>query len=89
MGACDNYLVKLSGNKNFLADKCDLHFIEAYNWSSNKGYVVANQNGRKIRFHNLILGHTPIMNCSVDHINRNPLDNRRSNLRLATRQTQT
>jgi len=85
----DHYSVKLYGNKEFLADKCDLHFIEAYNWSStNKNYVIANQNGRKIRFHNLILGHTPIMNCLVDHINRNPLDNRRSNLRLANYQIQ-
>jgi len=86
---CGNhYKVKLPGNKNFLADKCDLHFIEAYNWYSNNNYVVSNRNGKKIRFYNLILGHTPVMNCSVDHINCNPLDNRRSNLRLANRQTQ-
>jgi len=85
----DHYSVKLPGNKNFLADKCDLNFIEAYTWSSNnKNYVTCKQNGKQIQFHNLILGHTPIMNYSVDHINRNPLDNRRSNLRLANRQTQ-
>jgi len=84
----DHYSVRLPGNKEFLADKCDLHFIEAHIWSLNKNYVTCNQNGKQIRFHNLILGHTPIMNCSVDHINRNSLDNKRSNLRLATCQTQ-
>jgi len=85
----DHYFVKLNGNKNFLADKIDLPFIEAYIWSStNNNYAITNQNGRQIKFHNLILGHTPIMNSSVDHINRNPLDNRRVNLRIATNQTQ-
>jgi len=84
----DYYLVKLSGNKNFLADKCDLHFIENHIWFSNNNYVTCNQNGKQIQFHNLILGHIPIMNCLVDHINRNPLDNRRSNLRIVTHQTQ-
>jgi len=27
----DHYSVKLPGGKEFLADKCDLHFIEAHN----------------------------------------------------------
>jgi len=84
----DHYSVRLPGNKKFLADKVDLHFIEAHVWYSDKGYVVTYQNGKQIRFHNIILGHTPIMNCSVDHINRNSLDNRRINLRLANQQTQ-
>jgi len=85
----DYYLVKLYGGKEFLTDKCDLHFIEAHVWYCSQNYVVAYQNGKKIKFHNLILNHTPIMNCSVDHINRNPFDNRRINLRLANQQTQT
>jgi len=85
----DHYSVKSPGNKEFLADKCDLPFIEAHIWSpTNKNYVVTNQNGKKIRFHNLILGYTPNMNCSIDHINRNPLDNRRPNLRLVNQQIQ-
>jgi len=85
----DHYSVRLPGNKKFLADKVDLHFIEANIWcANNNNYVVTNQNGRHVQFHNLILGHTPVMDCSVDHINRNPLDNRRINLRLANRQTQ-
>jgi len=81
----DHFKVKLSNGKEFLADKIDLHFIEAHIWFSSYDYVCCKQNGRKIRFHNLILGHTPTSNLTI---NRNPLDNRRSNLRIATQQTQ-
>jgi len=83
-----HYLVRLHGGKNFLADKIDLPFIEANIWCSCYDYVCCRQNGRQIQFHNLILGHTPASNATVDHFNQNPLDNRNSNLRLATRQIQ-
>jgi len=39
-------------------------------------------------FYNLILNHTPTNNATVDQINRNPLDNRRLNLRIVTKQIQ-
>jgi len=85
----DHYAVRLPNGKEFLADKVDLHFIEAHNWSSNNDYVVTHQNGKpNIRFHNLMLNHSPTFNSTVDHINRNPLDNRRKNLRIVSRQTQ-
>jgi len=84
----DHYSVKLPGNKEFLADKCDLHFIENHIWFSNTNYVTCNQNRSQIRFHNLILGYIPNANITVDHVNWNSLDNRRSNLRLANHQTQ-
>jgi len=81
---------KLSGGKNFLADKIDLHFIEGHIWYSinSQNYVGCRQNKRCIMFYNLILNHTPTNNATVDHINQNPLDNRRINLRVATRQIQ-
>jgi len=80
MQDCGNhYKVKLSNGKEFLADKIDLHFIEAHIWSSSYDYVITNQNGRKIQFHNLILNHSPTINSSIDHINQNPLDNCRVN----------
>jgi len=85
----DHYAVMLSNQKEFLADKIDLYFIESHTWSSNNNYVLTHQNNKpNIRFHNLILGHNPTSNLTIDHINRNPLDNRRKNLRIATRQTQ-
>jgi len=85
----DYYKVCLFNGKNFLADKVDLHFIEAYIWhSSDHNYVSCKPNKRHIMFHNLILGHIPKINASVDHINQDPLDNRRSNLRITTHQIQ-
>jgi len=85
----DHYLVKLPGGKNFLADKIDLPFIDAYVWFSSHDYESCNQNRRQIMFHNLILGHTPTLNATIDHINRCSLDNCRINLRIVTNQTQT
>jgi len=84
----DHYLVKLSGGKNFLANKVDLHFIEGHIWCSINDYVCSTQNKRQIRFHNLILGHVPTFNATVDHINHCRFDNRRINLRIATQQVQ-
>jgi len=75
--------------KELLADKVNLHSIKAHIWCSDvQNYVCCIQNGRKIMFHNLILNHVPTFNATVDHINQNPLDNCRVNLRIATRQTQ-
>jgi len=86
----DHYLVRLHGNKKFLADKVDLPFIEAHIWFPSFGnYAACKQNGRRIMFHNLILNHIPSFNATVDHFNRCPFDNRRMNLRIAMWQTQT
>jgi len=84
-----HYAVRLFNGKEFLADKIDLHFIESYIWgSSDRNYVSCKPNKKHIMFHNLILNHNPTMDLSVDHMNRNPLDNRRVNLRIVTQQTQ-
>jgi len=69
-------------------DKIDLPSIEANVWSCDNGYVCCKQNGRKIKFHNLILNHVPSTNAMVDHFNHCPFDNRRVNLRIVTQQTQ-
>ncbi len=74
-----------------LIDKDDKEKISYYRWTikyegSNSRYktTVASVNGKMKRLHHLIFGKRT--GYEVDHINRNSLDNRKSNLRYATRQ---
>lgn len=71
-------------------DDVDLPLVSAYRWFAHQGgrragwYAVANArwpDGRKrtLRMHALLMGQD-----GVDHIDRNGLNNRRSNLRPAT-----
>lgn len=67
-----------------LIDVESAYLVEGRNWFVNdSGYALASINGVNVRMHHLILPSKP--GFDVDHINRDKLDNRRSNLRYATR----
>ena len=76
-----------------LIDLDDVSKCKQYKWHMRKpNYVIATiPNGTrttnaKVHLHRLIAGcDDPAM--EIDHINRNPLDNRKSNLRIVNRQT--
>lgn len=53
-----------------------------YSKNTNTFYVIGRLNGKYIQFHRWILD--PPKDRVVDHVNRNPLDNRLINLRIAT-----
>ena len=77
-------------NKPFYFDLEDYDKIKDYCWSENKGlgYIKANnreKEGKHILLHRLILGAINDPKIVVDHINHNPMDNRKENLRLVTR----
>jgi len=72
-----------------LVEYRDLHWFGKYKFYVVQGkgqskYVVANDKprNRTIQLHQLIMNANP--GFEVDHINRNGLDNRRSNIRIVT-----
>ena len=80
--------IPLSHNKRAIIDTCDLERVSKYKWwvhSDGYAYTCWMTSGRK---HTLLM-HRLIMDAAkgqvVDHINRNRLDNARSNLRFCTR----
>lgn len=87
--------IKLSQGKYALVDDADYEWLNQWKWHydsskrSSTGYAFRNskyQRGKlrkKVRMHSVVLGF-----CGVDHINGNGLDNRRKNLRQATRTQQ-
>lgn len=75
--------VTLSNGRTFIADSADLEMIQRYNWCFNKsGYLVANIRGKITRLHRYLL--CPDPGAVVDHINGDPSDNRRINLRICS-----
>lgn len=81
-------LIPLSNSDDVaIVDPCDHPFLSQWEWRlSDTGYAIRNIsfNGREyIRRMHRIVSDSPD-EIHVDHINRNKLDNRRSNLRLAT-----
>lgn len=72
-----------------IVDNEDTEAALSRKWSITKtnNYirVEARINKKCVRFHRYLLGVTD-KNIEIDHINRNPLDNRRSNLRIASRE---
>lgn len=91
----DSVEIEVGKGKIIIVDVADLPLISKYKWSAKKchhaktHYAVASKWNPKIKklkgvsMHRLILDITD-PKIHVDHINRNGLDNRKSNLRLAT-----
>jgi len=73
-----------------VVDTCDLPIIEKYNWTAlvKQDTIYVQRKCRKFGACRTTYMHRSIMGepegFNVDHVNGNGLDNRRSNLRLAT-----
>jgi len=73
-----------------LIDLADVERFAAVRWSYSHGYVVRLEReagmSRSFRLHREVLGLDPADRREPDHINGDPLDNRRCNLRAVTHQ---
>lgn len=81
--------IQLSKGKTAIVDDADYDWLSQWKWRYGfKGYPKAHiwnderTKRRTIEMHRLIMGEPA--GLQVDHINGDPLDNRRENLRLAT-----
>lgn len=76
-----------------IIDLDDVEKCKLYKWHLRSGnYVIATvpngtrQSNEKVHLHRLVSGHVG-NDLVIDHINRDPLDNRKSNLRIVNQQT--
>lgn len=75
-------------NKEFYFDLEDYAKIENYCWSENNsgdGYVYTVFENAHIFLHNMIMNKSKKDRYEIDHINHNPKDNKKNNLRVVTR----
>ncbi len=82
-----DYVIGVTNNTGaeFFIDYEDYPKVCNYTWNekTNSTYIVANCNNTKIYLHRLIFDDLQ-KDEMVDHINHNPRDNRRDNLRIVT-----
>lgn len=81
-------LVSLGGRKITKISLSDIDILKEYSFYAHKRadgkYVARASQGRGPYLHRLILKPDPERSLEVDHVNANPLDNTRGNLREAT-----
>lgn len=73
-----------SVHDKILLDPENQHLLEDFSWCSSKGYPCAREKGKNknVFLHHLIL--PAKKGFDVDHVDRNPFNNKRSNLRYVT-----
>lgn len=81
--------IKLSRGQIALVDDEDFEAISKYKWALGKdGYAISSRRKGKGLGHLNFKMHRVVMNAQkgqiIDHANRNPLDNRKENLRFCT-----
>lgn len=75
--------IKINNDVLIIIDKEDFEKVSKYKWRlNNSGYASRNSNNKTLYLHRILINASTEM--QVDHINRNKLDNRKSNLRSCT-----
>jgi len=80
---------ELTKGQRFMFSKGDIETVQRYCWCCHvHGYAVTHVGDKMHKFHNILLGFQPTEQETLDHIDCNRLNNRRENLRVASRRTQ-
>lgn len=74
--------IQLTKGFSTLVDDDQYDYLSQWKWHYNSRYAERTENGKHVRMHRFILNAKD--GEIIDHINGNPLDNRRSNLRVVT-----
>ena len=79
----DNITILLCNDTPVIIDTDCVSLVNCYQWSiGNHGYVTSGAGKNQVLMHRLITA--PPTGMVVDHINHNPRDNRKCNLRICT-----
>jgi len=80
----DTMVIELANGKGETTVDLDFSNLEKHNWSlSGDGYPMTYIKGKFYKIHHLVIGKPPAGKV-VDHIDRDRLNNRSSNLRFVT-----
>lgn len=75
-------LIPISQGKFAKVDDDDFEALSVNKWTCSHGYAVRKPKNKNIYMHRVVMNVPDDM--QIDHINRDPLDNRKSNLRICT-----
>jgi len=77
-------MIKLTRGHSTMVDDEDFELVSKSKWYCGNGYAVREHKGKMLLLHRFLMGLAPGDGIHVDHINGNPLDNRRVNLRVCS-----